>query len=172
MKFEGKRVLVTGAAGGIGAAITEAFRREGASIAAADLEGNSQIDADIWLAGDLSDGAYADSLPGQAAAALGGLDIIANNAGFMSRGAVTDTSDARNKTTSAISSGEATCPIGTVDPSAPTAVAGSKPRLSKPVRSIGVSTSFGQTALIRMRWRAWSIPMHCVSDASAAFVMQ
>ena len=35
-----------------------------------------------------------------------------------------------------------------------------------------VSTSFGQTALIRMRWRAWSIPMHCVSDASAAFVMQ
>ena len=94
VKFEGKRVLVTGAAGGIGAAITEAFRREGASIAAADLEGNSQIDADIWLAGDLSDGVYADSLPGQAAAALGGLDIIANNAGFMSRGAVTDTSDA------------------------------------------------------------------------------
>ena len=38
VKFEGKRVLVTGAAGGIGAAITEAFRREGASIAAADLE--------------------------------------------------------------------------------------------------------------------------------------
>ena len=93
-KFEGKRVLVTGASGGIGAAITEAFRREGAMVAAADLDGRHAIEADIWLAGNLSDGTYADSLPEQTAAALGGLDIIANNAGFMSRGAVTDTSDA------------------------------------------------------------------------------
>ena len=93
-KFQGKRVLVTGASGGIGAAITAKFRREGAAVAASDLDSRPAIEADIWLAGDLSDGTYADSLPGQAAAALGGLDIIANNAGFMSRGAVTDTSDA------------------------------------------------------------------------------
>ena len=65
-KFEGKRVLVTGASGGIGAAITEAFRREGAMVAAADRDGRHAIEADIWLAGNLSDGTYADSLPEQA----------------------------------------------------------------------------------------------------------
>ena len=94
MKFEGRRVLVTGAAGGIGAAITRAFRREGATVVAADLDGHSAVDADIWLEGDLSDNLYADSLAGHAAEALGGLDIIANNAGFMSRGTVVETSDA------------------------------------------------------------------------------
>lgn len=45
------------------------------------------------MPGDLTDAAYADGLAGVAADALGGLDIVVNNAGFMTRGDVTTTSD-------------------------------------------------------------------------------
>ena len=92
MTFEGHRVLVTGAAGGVGRATTDAFRRQGASVCVADLD-CSGLDAEAAVPGDLTDMAYADGLAGAAAAALGGLDIVVNNAGFMTRGAVTTTSD-------------------------------------------------------------------------------
>ena len=92
MTFEGNRVLVTGAAGGVGRATTDAFRRQGASVCVADLD-CSGLDAEAAVPGDLTDMAYADRLAGAAAAALGGLDIVVNNAGFMTRGAVTTTSD-------------------------------------------------------------------------------
>ena len=92
MKFEGKRVLVTGAAGGMGRAITDAFRAEGARVCAADLD-CAGLEAEIALPGDLTDASYADGLAEAAAAELDGLDIVVNNAGFMARGTVTDTSD-------------------------------------------------------------------------------
>ena len=91
-RFAGKTALVTGAAGGIGAAILSALRREGAQTAAADLE-LGETPADILLAGDLTDSAYADGLPQAARDALGGLDMLFNNAGVMRRGAVTEASD-------------------------------------------------------------------------------
>jgi len=92
MNFTGKRVLVTGAAGGIGGAITSMFRIAGAQVAAADLNTNG-IDAEAHLPGDLTDQIYAKALPSLAAEALGGLDILVNNAGIMRRGKVTDSSD-------------------------------------------------------------------------------
>lgn len=92
MKFEGKHVLVTGAAGGMGRAITQRFRREGARVCVADLD-CSGLAADAALPGDLTDASYADGLAGAAAAALGGLDIVINNAGFMTRGKATETAD-------------------------------------------------------------------------------
>jgi NAD(P)-dependent dehydrogenase (short-subunit alcohol dehydrogenase family) len=93
MRFERKRVLVTGAAGGIGAAITAQFRAEGARVAVADRSVDG-IAADVALPGDLLDAAYTDGLAQAAYDALGGLDIVVNNAGVITRGPVTETSDA------------------------------------------------------------------------------
>ncbi|WP_297843637.1 SDR family oxidoreductase [uncultured Roseibium sp.] len=92
MRFKGKRALVTGAAGGIGKVISQMLRAEGARVAAADRNCNA-IDAEIRISGNLLDPAYADALPLTAAQALGGLDIIINNAGVITRGPVTETSD-------------------------------------------------------------------------------
>lgn len=92
-RFSGKSALVTGAAGGIGAAIVRQLRSEGARVAVADRD-VSGIEADAHLAGDLLDPAYADGLPHAAFEALGGLDIVVNNAGVITRGAVTATTDA------------------------------------------------------------------------------
>ncbi|MCU9846648.1 SDR family oxidoreductase [Defluviimonas sp. WL0024] len=93
MRFNGRRALVTGAAGGIGAAIVRALRAEGAKVAVADRD-VSGVEAEAHLPGDLLDPAYADALPEAARAALGGLDIVVNNAGVITRGRVTETTDA------------------------------------------------------------------------------
>ncbi|MCV0428369.1 MAG: SDR family oxidoreductase [Roseibium sp.] len=92
MRFAGKRALVTGAAGGIGRVITQMLRAEGASVVAADRNCDG-LEAEFCLPGNLLDTAYADSLPVIASEKLGGLDIIVNNAGVITRGAVTETSD-------------------------------------------------------------------------------
>jgi NAD(P)-dependent dehydrogenase (short-subunit alcohol dehydrogenase family) len=92
-RFEGKAVLVTGAAGGIGASVVAKFRAEGARVAVADRD-VSEIDADAHLPGDLLDAVYADGLPRAALDALGRLDVVVNNAGVITRGPVTETTDA------------------------------------------------------------------------------
>lgn len=89
----GKRALVTGAAGGIGAAVVRALRAQGALVAVADRD-VSGVEAEAHLPGDLLKAAYADGLPAAAVAALGGLDIVVNNAGVITRGKVDETSDA------------------------------------------------------------------------------
>ena len=92
MNFTGKRALVTGAAGGIGGSITSMLRSAGARVAVTD-HNTDGIDAEAHFPGDLTDPSYANTLPLQAAEALGGLDILINNAGLMRRGKVTDSSD-------------------------------------------------------------------------------
>lgn len=92
-EFEGRRALVTGAAGGIGGVVAAMLRSAGARVAVADRD-PSGVPAEAHLPGDLLDAAYADGLAGAARAALGGLDIVVNNAGVITRGAVTETSDA------------------------------------------------------------------------------
>ncbi|MDA7467576.1 SDR family oxidoreductase [Planktomarina temperata] len=91
--FKGKHALVTGAAGGIGTSIVEKLRAQGAKVVVADrvTEG---IAAEAHLPGDLLDGLYCDGLAAAASVALGGLDIVINNAGVITRGPVTETSDA------------------------------------------------------------------------------
>lgn len=91
-RFEGKRALVTGAAGGIGRAILVKMKAEGAVIAGCDREG-TEFDSDVSFKGDLVDATFSDHLVQQADAALGGLDILVNNAGLMRRGSITETSD-------------------------------------------------------------------------------
>ena len=84
-----RRALVTGASGGIGAAVARALHAQGATVAlcgtrVAPLEA---LAADLGERAfvtpcDLSDGAAVDALPKQAAEAMGGLDILVNNAGI------------------------------------------------------------------------------------------
>jgi NAD(P)-dependent dehydrogenase (short-subunit alcohol dehydrogenase family) len=92
MRFAGKAALVTGAAGGIGAAVVRMLRAEGAAVAVADRD-VAGVEAEAHLPGDLRDGSYADGLAGAAQAALGRLDILVNNAGVITRGPVTETTD-------------------------------------------------------------------------------
>lgn len=92
VRFKGKKALVTGAAGGIGTALVRALRDEGALVAATDRD-CSTIPADVKFSGDLIDPVFADGLAAEAADALGGLDIVVNNAGVITRGAVTETSN-------------------------------------------------------------------------------
>jgi 2-keto-3-deoxy-L-fuconate dehydrogenase len=93
MRFAGQTALVTGAAGGIGQAIVAVLREGGAQVAATDrnLDG---VEADLLLAGDLTDPVFCDALPAKVQDRLGRLDILCNNAGVIARGDITQTSDA------------------------------------------------------------------------------
>ena len=93
MRFAGRKVLVTGAAGGIGAAVVAGFLAEGAEVAATDRDA-SGIEATAQIDGDLLDGPFCDGLPARAAEILGGLDIVVNNAGVITRGPITEATDA------------------------------------------------------------------------------
>jgi meso-butanediol dehydrogenase / (S,S)-butanediol dehydrogenase / diacetyl reductase len=87
----GKRVLITGAAGGIGAATAVRFVEEGAQVVALDrdLDALARLQGRVALRGVL----HADvSDPGQVSRALseldgmvGGLDVLINNAGISIR---------------------------------------------------------------------------------------
>ncbi len=92
MRFEGKRALVTGAAGGIGQTVVQGFLDEGASVAVTDRD-TSDLEGVTHLPGDLLDPGFCDTLPGRAVEALGGLDILCNNAGVITRGKITETTD-------------------------------------------------------------------------------
>ena len=82
--------LVTGAAGGIGRAVVARLQADGAVVVGTD---RGDGEADHWIRGDLMDGAFCDALPGRAAEMAGGLDIVVNNAGIITRGIVTDATD-------------------------------------------------------------------------------
>lgn len=92
-RLAGRKALITGGDSGIGRAVAIAYAREGADVAIAYLP-KEQGDADeviaaiegagqkaVALPGDLADEEYARGLPKKAYEALGGLDIVVNNAG-------------------------------------------------------------------------------------------
>jgi NAD(P)-dependent dehydrogenase (short-subunit alcohol dehydrogenase family) len=102
-RLEGKRAFITGAAQGLGEAIARMFAREGAHVALSDLQLDkaqavaASINADysgraFAYAQDVRDGARWQSVLAEAAGAMGGLNILVNNAGIGSQGSVEDES--------------------------------------------------------------------------------
>jgi 3-oxoacyl-[acyl-carrier protein] reductase len=93
MRLAGKTAVVTGGAKGIGRGIAEALLAEGVNVcinarSESDLEATRQALEKsgtarvIGIAGDVRDHSQVKSLIARAAAELGGLDILINNAGI------------------------------------------------------------------------------------------
>lgn len=93
-RLPGLKALITGGDSGIGRAVAIAFAREGADVALSYLEAE-QSDAEdtaqwieragrtcVLLPGDLTDEQTCRQVVDDAAAKLGGLDVVVNNAGF------------------------------------------------------------------------------------------
>ena len=99
MRFEGRRVVVTGASRGIGRGIVDAFLEEGAAVLATDVlddglaalaDGHPHADR---LATHVADLGTIDGPRGVVTAALeslGGVEVLVNNAGMQPDGAALD----------------------------------------------------------------------------------
>lgn len=91
--LEGRRVLVTGAAGGIGAAVVERLVAERSLVAAADLHEPDGPDGVVArLGADVTDAVDAERLVAGACEALGGLDALVLAAGIHYVGPTHETS--------------------------------------------------------------------------------
>jgi NAD(P)-dependent dehydrogenase (short-subunit alcohol dehydrogenase family) len=93
MRLQGRRILVTGAARGIGRAVSLAVVGEGAAVAVVDIDGAgaSAVAAEIGSSGgtaialtcDITDSGACALTVQRAAETLGGLDGLVNNAGIL-----------------------------------------------------------------------------------------
>jgi NAD(P)-dependent dehydrogenase (short-subunit alcohol dehydrogenase family) len=79
-RLNGKVCVITGAAGGIGAATAEAFTREGARVVGVDLHDGSP--GELALAVDVTDEAAVRDMYARVRDELGGIDVLFNNAGI------------------------------------------------------------------------------------------
>ena len=94
MLFEGKVVVVTGGAGGIGRATVESFAHEGAHVVIADLDGGgaqkvadtlvkSNAPKSLAIKCDVSNEASVTKTVDAVLSNFGRLDVVVNNAGLM-----------------------------------------------------------------------------------------
>jgi len=91
--FDGVVALVTGGAGGIGAATADLLAERGARTAVLDLEpGDGR--GHLPVACDVADRAAVQRAVARVADALGGLDVVVNNAGVGAQGDVAANDDA------------------------------------------------------------------------------
>ncbi|MCI5074488.1 SDR family NAD(P)-dependent oxidoreductase [Oricola sp.] len=88
INLDGRKALVTGGASGIGAATAKFLCDLGAEVAVADIDADkaraslAETGAKHGVGGDVSDAGDADRMVSEAAAALGGLDMVLNSAGI------------------------------------------------------------------------------------------
>jgi NAD(P)-dependent dehydrogenase (short-subunit alcohol dehydrogenase family) len=87
-RYEGKSVLVTGAAQGIGRAYAGAFAAEGAAVTIADIDGDGaraaakEIEGSLAVEADVGDEASVAAMVGACTERFGGVDVLVNNAGL------------------------------------------------------------------------------------------
>ena len=84
----GKRVIVTGAANGIGRATVRAFREQGANVIGLDLFESASPERILCC--DLTRESDIVAAVAKATAELGGVEILVNNAGIMKEAAIGD----------------------------------------------------------------------------------
>jgi 2,3-dihydro-2,3-dihydroxybenzoate dehydrogenase len=94
--LSGRIALVTGAAGGIGAAVVRQLRDEGARVVATDLAAPELAeDENLWSATlDVTDAAAVESLVAEVEERWGAIDLGASVAGVLQTGLVADMPDA------------------------------------------------------------------------------
>ncbi len=86
--LDGKRALITAGAGGIGLSIAKAFAEAGAKVHGCDIDEAGLRDLKALLPGigttvcDIADRGSVQRMMVEATAALGGLDVLVNNAGI------------------------------------------------------------------------------------------
>jgi NAD(P)-dependent dehydrogenase (short-subunit alcohol dehydrogenase family) len=93
--LSGRRVLITGGARGIGAALARRLTERGARVAVAGLESDllEKVAADCggpWWPCDVTDRASVDATVDAAADAFGGLDVVVANAGVAAQLPIVD----------------------------------------------------------------------------------
>jgi len=92
--LEGRIAFVTGATGGIGAAVVALLREEGARVVATDLEAPDLTGDDVWSAAlDVADGAAVDALVDLIEHDWGPIDCGVSVAGILATDTVIETSD-------------------------------------------------------------------------------
>ncbi|WP_030750609.1 SDR family NAD(P)-dependent oxidoreductase [Streptomyces sp. NRRL S-31] len=92
--FAGLRALVTGGASGIGRATADLLAARGARVAVLDLDPSAVPAPLVALRADVGDDTAVRTAVRHAADALGGLDVLVNNAGIGAQGTVEDNDDA------------------------------------------------------------------------------
>ena len=93
-EFAGLKALVTGGGAGIGAATVRALQARGASTAALDLDPSGAPEGAAQIQVDVTDSAAVAAAVDRAAAELGGIDIVINNAGIGAQGQADANDDA------------------------------------------------------------------------------
>ncbi|WP_458840382.1 SDR family NAD(P)-dependent oxidoreductase [Leucobacter sp. HY1910] len=92
-EFYGLVALVTGGASGIGAAVAHTLADRGARVAVLDVNPSAADPRFSAYTADVSDRASVDQAVKQAAADLGGIDIVVNNAGIGAQGDIAANDD-------------------------------------------------------------------------------
>ena len=86
--FEGLRFVVTGGASGIGYAVATAAMERGATVAVLDLDPTTAPNGAIMHRADVADDASVTNAIQHVAEAMGGIDVVVNNAGIGAQGTV------------------------------------------------------------------------------------
>ena len=88
MEFAGLKAVITGGASGIGAAAAKLLQERGASVAVLDLNPDQAPAGIKAIHCDVSDDASVRQAIEEAAQQLGGIDVVANNAGVGAQGSI------------------------------------------------------------------------------------